>query len=126
MKKKMARYREAADYIASRLTTIPETSIILGTGLSRIVRKIEDPVILPYSTLPYFVSTTAGGHAGNLVCGKMGGVPVLILQGRLHFYEGYPMEQVIFPIRVLQLLGVKRLMITNAAGVFAPPYGPEI
>ncbi len=122
MKKIMARYREAADYITSRITTIPTTAIVLGTGLSRIARKIEDPVILPYSTIPHFAESTADGHPGNLVCGKMGGVPVVVLQGRVHFYEGYPMEQVILPIRVLHLLGVKNLFVTNAAGSLRPSF----
>lgn len=120
MKKKIARYREAADYIASRLTNIPKTAIVLGTGLSRIARKLDDAVILPYATLPHFAPSTSDGHPGNLVCGTMGGVPVLVLQGRVHLYEGYPMEQVILPVRVMHFLGVKTLFVTNAAGSLRP------
>ncbi len=109
-------YREAADYIASRLTERPETAIILGSGLGALADRIADPVVIPYGEIPHFMASTAAGHKGNLIAGALGGKPVLAMQGRFHFYEGYSMQQVTFPIRVMKLLGIQHLLVSNAAG----------
>ncbi len=109
-------YREAADYIASRLTTRPETAIILGSGLGALADRIADPVVIPFREIPYFMTSTASGHKGNLIAGTLGGKAVLAMQGRFHYYEGYTMQQVTFPIRVMKLLGIKNLLVSNAAG----------
>ena len=109
-------YREAADYIASRLPIIPQTAIILGSGLGVLADQIESPIIIPYGDIPHFMRSTATGHKGNLICGKLGGITVIAMQGRFHYYEGYTMQQVTFPVRVLHLLGIRNLLVSNAAG----------
>jgi len=109
-------YREAADYLSSRIFGKPETAIILGSGLGSLVNKIEQAVTIPYREIPHFVNSTATGHQGNLICGTLGGKTVLAMQGRFHYYEGYTMQQVTFPVRVMKLLGVKNLLVSNAAG----------
>ncbi len=111
-----SQYREAADYIASLLVTCPETAIILGSGLGALADRIADPIVIPYNDIPHFMTSTAAGHKGNLITGTLGGKPVLAMQGRFHYYEGYTMQQVTFPIRVMKLLGVKNLLVSNAAG----------
>ncbi|MDR0395374.1 MAG: purine nucleoside phosphorylase I, inosine and guanosine-specific [Tannerella sp.] len=109
-------YREAADYIAARIDGKPETAIILGSGLGSLADKIAHPTVIPYSEIPHFVHSTAAGHKGNLIFGKLGAKQVLAMQGRFHYYEGYTMQQVTFPVRVMRLLGVKNLLVSNAAG----------
>jgi purine-nucleoside phosphorylase len=109
-------YREAADYIAARIGEKPETAIILGSGLGILADRIEDATVIPYGEIPHFVHSTATGHKGNLISGRLGGLPVLAMQGRFHYYEGYTMQQVTFPVRVMSLLGVKNLLVSNAAG----------
>ena len=109
-------YQEAADYISSRTYMKPETAIILGSGLGAMAELIEQAVVIPYDTIPHFVSSTATGHQGNLICGMLGGKAILAMQGRFHYYEGYTMQQVTFPVRVMKLLGVKNLLVSNAAG----------
>jgi len=109
-------YREAADYLSSILPEKPETAIILGSGLGKLACQIEQAVAIPYREIPHFVSSTATGHQGNLIYGRLGGKTVLAMQGRFHYYEGYTMQQVTFPIRVMKLLGVKNLLVSNAAG----------
>lgn len=109
-------YREAAAYIAARIPGDPKTGIILGSGLGSLADQIEEPVIIPYSEIPHFMHSTATGHKGNLICGKLGGKTVLAMQGRFHYYEGYTMQQVTFPIRVMKLIGIENLLVSNAAG----------
>ncbi len=109
-------YQEAAGYLSSRITGNPETAIILGSGLGSLADQIEDAVVIPYSEIPHFMHSTAAGHKGNFICGRLGGKQVLAMQGRFHYYEGYTMQQVTFPIRVMKLLGVKNLLVSNAAG----------
>lgn len=109
-------YREAADYLSSRITGNPETAIILGSGLGSLADQIEDAVVIPYRKIPHFMHSTAAGHKGNFICGRLGGKQVLAMQGRFHYYEGYTMRQVTFPVRVMKLLGVKNLLVSNAAG----------
>ena len=109
-------YQEAADYLSSRIIGHPETAIILGSGLGSLADQIEEAVVIPYAEIPHFMHSTATGHKGNLICGKLGKKQVLAMQGRFHFYEGYSMQQVTFPIRVMKLLGIKNLLVSNAAG----------
>lgn len=117
MENELIPYQEAADYIASSIRGYcPETAIILGSGLGSLADEITNPVIIPYSAIPHFVNSTAIGHKGNLICGNLGNKQVLAMQGRFHYYEGYTMQQVTFPIRVMKLLGVKNLFVSNAAG----------
>jgi len=109
-------YQEAADFITSRIHEKPETAIILGSGLGAMAELIEQSVVIPYRDIPYFMSSTATGHKGNLISGLLGGKAVLAMQGRFHYYEGYTMQQVTFPVRVMKLSGVKNLLVSNAAG----------
>ena len=109
-------YREAADYLANSIKGSPETAVILGSGLGSLADHIKDATIVPYSIIPHFVRSTATGHKGNFICGKLGDKYVLAMQGRFHYYEGYTMQQVTFPIRVMKLLGIKNLLVSNAAG----------
>ena len=109
-------YAETASYLRACITSKPETAIILGSGLGALADQIESPSIIPYKEIPNFVKSTVAGHKGNLIAGTLGGKPVLAMQGRFHYYEGYTMEQVTFPIRIMHLLGVKNLLVSNAAG----------
>ena len=105
-----------ADEIRSRITIQPEIGMILGSGLGALSDLIDDPVIVPYHDLPGWPISTVDGHAGELVIGKLEGKDVLVMNGRIHYYEGYEMSQVTLPIRVMQRLGIKILIVTNAAG----------
>jgi purine-nucleoside phosphorylase len=91
-------------------------AIVLGSGLGDFAEDFAEPTVIPYSEVPGFVTSTAEGHAGQLVIGKLDGLPILAMQGRVHFYEGYSLEEVTFPIRVFKLLGIKTIVLTNAAG----------
>jgi len=115
-------YQEAADYLSSKISGSPETAIILGSGLGTLADRIEQAVVIPYSDIPHFVRSTATGHQGNLLCGLLGGKTILAMQGRFHFYEGYTMQQVTFPVRVMKLLGVQHLFVSNAAGGINPSF----
>lgn len=109
-------YHEAANFLASRLPKETKTAIILGSGLGELANNIQEATVIPYSQIPHFAHSTAVGHKGNLIVGSLGGIPVLAMQGRFHYYEGYPMEQVTFPVRVMKLLGIENLLVSNAAG----------
>ncbi|MDR1380228.1 MAG: purine nucleoside phosphorylase I, inosine and guanosine-specific [Tannerella sp.] len=109
-------YQEAADYILSKINGIPETGIVLGSGLGALTDRMEDATVIPYREIPHFMTPTATGHRGNLIYGTIGGKRTLAMQGRFHYYEGYTMRQVTFPVRVMKLAGVKRLLVSNAAG----------
>jgi len=110
------KYQETADFIAAQIGEAPETAIILGSGLGALADRITDAIIIPYHLIPNFVHSTATGHKGNLIYGLLGGKHVLAMQGRFHYYEGYTMAQVTFPIRVMKRLGVRNLLVSNAAG----------
>ncbi len=113
----MKQYQEAADYIRQQIGDIvPHTAIVLGSGLGDLVRVIQNPITIPYAQIPHFAHSTAIGHKGNLIVGTLAEVSVIAMQGRFHYYEGYSMEQVTFPIRVFKLLGVQVLFVSNAAG----------
>jgi purine-nucleoside phosphorylase len=113
----------AAGYIRSVARMQPRLGLILGSGLGDFAETVEDATILPYHEIPNFPVSTVAGHSGRLVVGKIGDVPVAVMQGRVHAYEGYSMKEVTFPTRVLGLLGVERLIVTNAAGGINPNYG---
>ena len=115
-------YQEAADYITSKIPGKPEVAIILGSGLGATAEIIEQAVVIPYSEIPHFMKSTASGHKGNLIYGTLGGKQMLAMQGRFHYYEGYTMQQVTFPVRVMKLLGVKTLLVSNAAGGINPAF----
>ena len=111
-----AMYEESAAFIRSKLEVVPETAIILGSGLGTLADQLQNPVVIAYADIPNFMRSTATGHKGNLICGTLGNTRVLAMQGRFHYYEGYSMQQVTFPVRVLKQLGVKNLLVSNAAG----------
>jgi len=110
------RAEHAARTIRARLTVEPRIAIVLGSGLGGFADDFEDAVRIPYNEIPGFPRSTVEGHTGRLVGGKVDSVPVLAMQGRVHFYEGYSLEEVTFPIRTFKLLGIKTLVLTNAAG----------
>lgn len=113
----------AAAFLRERLTgRQPEIGIILGSGLGGLADKIEDPVVIPYTSVPGFPAATAIGHKGNFISGLLGGRQVLAMQGRYHYYEGYGMEVVIMPIRVMAELGVSYLFVSNAVGSMNPSF----
>ncbi len=107
---------EAAEYIKQKITITPSVGAILGSGLGIIAEEVEEAIIIPYSDIPHFCVSGAPSHKGQLCIGKLSGVPVVLMQGRIHIYEGYTPQQVTFPIRVMKELGVETLIITNAAG----------
>ena len=107
----------ATEYVAKRLEDRkPVAGIVLGSGLGKLAEQIEDPIVIPYGGIPHFPTSTAIGHKGNFICGYLGGKCVIAMQGRIHFYEGYPMNQVVLPIRVMIGLGIQYLFVSNAAG----------
>lgn len=108
--------KESADFIRERIDKMPSTGVILGSGLGSLVDKMEDKIIIPYKEIPNFPQSSVEGHAGNLVIGRMGKEIVAAMQGRFHFYEGFTMKEVTYPIYVMKLLGVKNLIVTNACG----------
>ena len=113
---------EAAAFIAGQWAPRPAVGIILGSGLGGVTGTITDKVTIPYDSIPHFAKSTAHGHAGQLVCGLLEGVPVVVMEGRQHAYEGYPLAQITFPVRVLKRLGAGLLVVTNACGGLNPHY----
>ncbi|RCX17166.1 purine-nucleoside phosphorylase [Anaerobacterium chartisolvens] len=107
---------EAAEFIRGKLKVQPEAGIVLGSGLGPLVNEMEDTTEIAYSDIPNFPVTTVEGHSGVLIAGRLGGRPVLAMKGRFHYYEGYEVSQVVFHIRVFKLLGLDKLIVTNAAG----------
>lgn len=101
--------QETADYIKAKVGSMPDTAIILGTGLGALVDHIEDKTYIPYKEIPNFPVSTVEGHSGNLIFGRLGTKPVMAMQGRFHYYEGYDMKQVTFPVRVMKALGINTL-----------------
>ena len=114
----------AADYIRGRAGLRPAIAIILGSGLGNFASHVEDAIAIPFAEIPHFPHSTVVGHAGQLVLGRIAGVPVAVMQGRVHAYEGYSIAQVVFPTRVLALLGCRSLIVTNAAGGIDPAFAP--
>ena len=111
------RIQNAAEYLRSQLQgRQPVVGIVLGSGLGKLAEKIADPIVIPYRTIPGFPVSTAIGHKGNFIVGELGGKTVIAMQGRIHYYEGYPMELVTLPIRVMKVIGIEYLFVSNAAG----------
>jgi purine-nucleoside phosphorylase len=108
--------QEAVDHIFTLVSLPPTVGIILGSGLGGFASQVVDAVEIPYAEIPHFPQSTVAGHSGVLLIGTIGGVPVAVMQGRVHAYEGYAMNEVTFPMRVLGLLGCRKLIVTNAAG----------
>ncbi|MBO7118218.1 MAG: purine-nucleoside phosphorylase [Bacteroidales bacterium] len=120
---RMERIRSAAQSVAERLDgRVPLVGIVLGSGLGDLADKIKDPVVIPYNTIPGFPVSTAVGHKGNFIAGKLASKCVIAMQGRFHYYEGYPMELLALPIRVMKLLGIQYLFVSNAAGGANPDF----
>ncbi|MBR3830717.1 MAG: purine-nucleoside phosphorylase [Muribaculaceae bacterium] len=107
---------ETSEYIKSKISEVPEIAIILGTGLGALVNHIKNAQYIPYNEIPNFPVSTVEGHSGNLIFGQLGDKNVMAMQGRFHYYEGYDMKEVTFPVRVMQKLGIKTLFVSNAAG----------
>lgn len=117
MDERIQRIMTAAEYLQSRLgPERPAVGIVLGSGLGKLADKIENQTVIPYRDIPGFPVSTAIGHKGNFICGTLGGRTVIAMQGRFHYYEGYPMELVTLPIRVMKVLGIGYLFVSNAAG----------
>lgn len=114
--------RQTSNYLKSKIEEIPNTAIILGTGLGELVHEIDNKQIIPYTEIPNFPVSTVEGHSGNLIVGTLGGKKILAMQGRFHYYEGYSMQQVTFPIRIFQALGIQYLFVSNAAGGMNPTF----
>jgi purine-nucleoside phosphorylase len=113
-----------AQGIRSKIKTQPRFGLILGTGLGGLAQAVQNATIIPYRELPDWPVSTVMGHTGQLVIGDLESKPVLVMQGRTHYYEGYPMQQVTLPVRVMQRLGIEILVVTNAAGAIHPDFVP--
>lgn len=118
----LEKIEETALYLSKLLPEIPQTAIILGTGLGELVNHIENKQEIPYEKIPNFPISTVEGHQGKLIFGRLGSKNILAMQGRFHYYEGYSMQQVTFPIRVMKQLGIKYLFVSNAAGGMNPNF----
>ncbi|RNC28724.1 MAG: Purine nucleoside phosphorylase 1 [Candidatus Dichloromethanomonas elyunquensis] len=118
----VAKLHEAKACVIEKLLEIPELGIILGSGLGKLAHLVQDSIVIPYREIPHFPVSTVQGHSGNLIFGKLSGRKVMVLQGRFHYYEGYGMHEVTFPVRLMQTLGMKSLVVTNAAGGINPAF----
>ena len=119
MDQRLERIHKAADYVQSILTEHqlqPKVGIVLGSGLGKLADKIQNPITIPYKDIPGFPVSTAIGHKGNYIIGELGGKTVIAMQGRIHYYEGYTMDLVTLPIRVMKVIGIQYLFVSNAAG----------
>ena len=114
--------KQTSDYLKNKIGEIPNTAIILGTGLGELANEIDNKTEIPYAEIPNFPISTVEGHSGKLIIGTLGGKRILAMQGRFHFYEGYSMKEVTFPVRVFQALGVEYLFVSNAAGGMNPSF----
>ena len=117
-----AKIQETAAWLKAKMPSQPQTAIILGTGLGHLAEHIEKVLCIPYSEIPNFPVSTVEGHSGQLIFGRLGGKDVMAMEGRFHYYEGYNMQQVTFPIRVMYELGIKTLFVSNAAGGTNPNF----
>lgn len=115
---------EAARFIRSKFAGDVKTAVVLGSGLGAFAGELKNAVEIPYGEIPHFARVTVEGHAGKLVLGEIGGIPIVVQQGRFHYYEGYEMEQVILPVRALGLMGIKNVILTNAAGSLSTEMRP--
>lgn len=118
----LEQFKESVNYIQSKTNITPTVGIILGTGLGGLVKEIEVIDEISYSDIPHFPVSTVESHSGKLIFGKLGGKNVVAMQGRFHFYEGYNMQQVTYPVRVMKLLGIEKLFVSNASGGVNPNF----
>lgn len=118
----LQKIQETAEFLKGKMRTTPETAIILGTGLGSLVNEITDKYEIEYKEIPNFPISTVEGHSGKLIFGKLGNKDIMAMQGRFHFYEGYSMKEVTFPVRVMRELGIKTLFVSNAAGGMNPEF----
>ena len=118
----LEKIKETADFLRTKLSAEIKTGIILGTGLGNLVTQLTETTEIPYETIPNFPVSTVEGHSGKLIAGKLGGVDVLAMQGRFHYYEGYDMKTVTFPVRVMKALGIENLLVSNASGGMHPDF----
>ncbi len=116
--------KESAQAILTQCPLKPQIGIVLGSGLGEIAKAVEDATTIPFKDIPHWPVSTVPGHQGQLVIGRLENLPVMVMQGRIHYYEGYSIAQVAYPVRVMQVLGVKSLIITNAAGAVNPEFQP--
>ncbi len=112
----MNEFKETVDYLKSKIFDIPDIAIILGSGLGTLADEITDKIIINYKDIPNFPVSTVVGHKGELIIGKLNNIPILAMNGRFHYYEGYDLKETTYPIRIFKLLGIKTLILTNAAG----------
>lgn len=117
-------YKKAVQYLKDTISLKPEIGIILGSGLGEMADFIKSPTIIPYKDIPDFPATTVEGHSGRFIIGSYGGKSIIAMQGRFHFYEGYDMETLTLPVRVMNALGIKVLIVTNAAGGINDSFAP--
>jgi purine-nucleoside phosphorylase len=115
---------EAVSFLRQRVSQRPAVALILGSGLGELAEEVRDAVSIPYAQIPHFARSTVSGHAGRLLVGTLAGVPVVVMQGRFHFYEGYTPQVLTLPVRVMGELGAQTLLVTNAAGGLNPAYQP--
>ena len=118
----LEKFNESADYIKSRTAINPSVGIILGTGLGGLVNEIDIIDEIPYSDIPHFPISTVKGHSGKLIFGFLGGKKVMAMQGRFHYYEGYTLQEVTFPVRVMKIMGIENLFVSNASGGVNPDF----
>jgi purine-nucleoside phosphorylase len=116
------RIQEAAQFLRRQWSGQPRIGIVLGTGLGGLEADIAKDAVIPYQELPHFLESTSPSHAGQLLCGKLGGQTVLAMEGRFHAYEGYPLQQITFPVRVMKAMGCEALILSNACGGLNPQY----
>ncbi|MEK6238915.1 MAG: purine-nucleoside phosphorylase [Planctomycetales bacterium] len=122
MMKLLAQIEEAAEFIRGKWDGRAAAGIILGTGIGGLAEEIDQDVVLDYADVPHFPQSTAIGHSGQLVCGRLEGIPVLAMEGRFHAYEGYSYQQITFPVRVMKAMGADLLLVSNACGGMNPQY----
>jgi len=120
----LAQIDRVTDSVRARISQKPRIGIILGTGLGDVAEAVEQPLFIPYIDIPDWPISTVKGHKGQIVAGNLAGQPVIVLQGRVHYYEGYSMGRVTLPVRILQRLGMEILIVTNAAGAINPDFEP--
>jgi len=116
------KFKTTAKFIIDKAKIQPEIGVILGSGLGGFADKIENPIVIPYEDIPDFPVSTVEGHSGKLIIGQIDGKNIVAMKGRFHYYEGYSMEKVTFPVRIMKFLGVHTLMVSNAAGGLNPDY----
>ncbi|MBL7758290.1 MAG: purine-nucleoside phosphorylase, partial [Chitinophagaceae bacterium] len=114
--------QETVSYLKTRYAAIPEVGIVLGSGLGNFTREITIEAEVPYGEIPHFPVSTVEGHSGRLIFGELAGKKVVAMAGRFHYYEGYTPQEVVFPVRVMKYLGVKTVLLSNAAGAVNPDF----